>query len=74
MRVGGGLPKARARGTISRERAEELVLVPEDEDVCIWMFVLRIGSWLAEEVIWALNCVPGCERKPRVSSRVKVPA
>ena len=56
MRVGGVLPNVRARGTISRERAEELV--PYDEDVCIWMFVLRIGSWLAEEVIWARIACP----------------
>ena len=45
MRVGGGLPKARTRGTISRERAEELV--PEDEDVSVWMGFLGIGCWLA---------------------------
>lgn len=42
MRVGGGLPKARTRGTISRERAEELDA--EDEDVCIWMFVFK--NWI----------------------------
>ena len=42
MRVGGGLPKARTRGNISRERAEELDA--EDGDVCIRMFVFK--NWI----------------------------
>ncbi len=55
MKVGGGLPKARARGIISRVRAEELV--SEYEDVCIWMFVERIGCWLADG-LYGKNGVP----------------
>ena len=65
-----GFPNARARGTISRKRAKELVPEDEDEDVCIWMFVERIGYWLAEDLYWQ-RLRARREGKPSVCRKVE---